>query len=55
MSKQVEKSKKKCRGCRRQLVVSRCWPKDRSRGWAYLYCPGTTRCSVLSTEIQGTV
>ena len=49
----MPKSKPKCRGCKRTLVASYCWPNGRERGWGYLYCPGTTRCAVLKTEVQG--
>jgi hypothetical protein len=45
---------KKCRGCKRKLVESRCWPNDQKQGWAYLYCVNP-KCPVLSTERQGGV
>lgn len=49
MSKQA--AKKKCRGCRRQLTASYCWPNSNS-GWGYLYCENS-KCGVPSTERQG--
>lgn len=48
----AKRSKKKCRGCKKLLTISRCWPNDESRGWAYLYCL-RVRCPVPTTERQG--
>lgn len=30
----------KCKGCRRVLIDSYCWPESKS-GWHYRYCPNT--------------